>query len=164
MHLPLTVRLDKQPDGVYVDVVGEGVQDRIGPFNVNDPSQLLQAVLSRPEQEGLGTPSRRMLKRARRTEKGIAEDVGGKQQKNSGALPWAKGDVRKKGELRIESKTTRSKQYTVTRRELDKIRGECGLGEKPAFVITFVNRGTLREEDKWVLIPYEDWRATHKNR
>lgn len=161
MHLPLIIGADFQPDGVYIDVVGQGAHERIGPFTASQSAEIL---LTTPEVKGAQPPSKKMRKRAKRSEEEIADSVGGRRQKNSGALPWAKGDVRKKGELRIEAKTTKSKQYIVTRRELDKIRGECGLGEKPAFVIVFVNPGTLREEDKWVLIPYEDWHATHKHR
>lgn len=153
-------------EGLYIDMfVGTG-HDRIGPFLENEYNEEVTAVIeTKPEdQKGPSPPSNRLRKRARKEEEKIAEDIGGKAQKASGALPWAKGDIRKRGQHRLESKVTRSKQYIVTRAELNKIRGEASAGEKPAFVITFVNRDTLREEDCWVLQPYEDWHAANVDR
>lgn len=105
-----------------------------------------------------------MRRRALKSEMQIAEDIGGRTQPNSGAVAGYKGDVRKRGQHRIEAKTTRTKSYHVTRKELNKIRSECTFGEKPAFVIVFVNPATLREEDKWVLQPYGDWHEANVDR
>lgn len=168
MHLPLTLAFHPTDNGIVVDIIAEGTEVESTTF---DPKEFANGevvrhlLLSTPEiKPGRVPPSKRIKKRARREEELIAEQVGGKRQKGSGALPWAKGDVRKKGHLRIESKTCKVKQYTVTRHELDKIRGECGMNEKPAFVITFIHPQTLRQEDKWVLIPYEDWNEAHLDR
>jgi len=164
--LNLDVAFEVTNEGTFLNIFRrDGGHDRVGPIDFTDPSKSYQAVLVLPDlKTGPTPPSRMMRKRANRTEEDIAEDIGGKKQKASGALPWAKGDVRKKGEHRIEAKTTRSKQYIVKREELDKIRSECGYGEKPTFIIAFVNPHTLREEDKWALTPYEDWHEAHVNR
>lgn len=90
-------------------------------------------------------------------EQKLADSVGGVRQKGSGALPWAKGDVRKRGELRGEAKQTRAKQYTVKREDLDKIRSECSFGEDPFLAVWFCDQN-WKPEDKWVLVPEAIWR------
>lgn len=103
-------------------------------------------------------PSKKDRRLSRKQEHRIAEDIGGRRQPGSGSQDHAKGDVRKKGAFRIEAKYTRAKQFTLKREELDKISGECGHGEKPAFQVDFLNNVTGRVEDSWVVIPYEDWK------
>jgi hypothetical protein len=165
VHLQVEIYAEDRLDGIYLHIFHGEAFDLVGPLsrdgNIMDTK--FTAHLDYEPPKGPRPPSERMRKRAKRTELEIAEDIGGKAQKASGALPWAKGDVRKRGEHRIEAKTTKTKSYHVTRKELDKIRGECAYGEKPAFVISFVNPGTLREEDKWVLQPYGDWHAANVN-
>jgi hypothetical protein len=164
VHLQVEVIQEWRDGFLYLHVFSGEASDLIGPIQyVPGIEARFTALLSYEPPKGPHPPSERMRKRAKRTELEIAEDIGGKAQKASGALPWAKGDVRKRGEHRIEAKTTKTKSYHVTRKELDKIRGECAFGEKPAFVISFVNPGTLREEDKWVLQPYGDWHAANVN-
>lgn len=162
MRLPLKLELFDRGDGVIQGTLSaEGADsDTFAiPFESLVNGTATTVLLEFPEQKSPGArpPSERLRKRARKSELVIAEDIGGKAQKNSGALPWAKGDVRLRGKHRIESKTTQTKSYHVTRRELDKIRSECSFGEKPAFVIVFINPSTFREDDKWVLQPYADW-------
>jgi len=166
MHVStLTFAFEVTHEGTFLNVFREdGASDRVGPINFQDPNAVYKAMLIVEETKGQAAPpSKKLRKRARRTEIEIAEDIGGKAQKNSGALPWAKGDVRKKGEHRIEAKTTTRKQYVLKRSELDKIRSECGYGEKPTFIVTFINPETHRKEDQWALTPYEDWHAAHVN-
>jgi Holliday junction resolvase len=68
-----------------------------------------------------------------------------------------KGDVRLKGKLRIECKSTDAKSFTVTREMLDKIAdAACLAGERPVLAVRFANNfgQTLREVfvvEKWVL-------------
>lgn len=95
-------------------------------------------------------------KRSQRQELELAEDTGGRIQKGSGCLPWAKGDVRKRDNFRAECKFTRSKSFTVTRAILDKIRSECAPTETPVLDITFAEP-TGRTGDRWVAIPYSAW-------
>ena len=101
-------------------------------------------------------------RRAMRQEATLAEDTGGRTQRGSGSLPWAKGDVRKKGEFRAECKFTRSKSFSVTRAILDKIRSECSFDETPVLDISFVS-GTGKTEDRWIAIPYEEWLRLRKD-
>lgn len=168
MHLPLTVILKRTVEGLFLHLFANSASDQVGPLhegtlNVGD-EKVFDAILSIEDVPMNHAPSSRLKKRSRREELKIAADIGGRAQPNSGALPGAKGDVRKRGEHRIESKITGSRQYILTRKLLDKIRGECAMGEKPAFIITFIHKQTLREEDRWVCIPYEDWHEAHVNR
>lgn len=93
-----------------------------------------------------------------RQEAQVAEDLGGRRQRGSGAVPWRKGDGRVKGKYLIENKLKLTKGIRITREELNKIRSECGPGEVPLFEVDFANRTTLQVEDRWVLVPYEHWK------
>lgn len=100
-------------------------------------------------------------RRSRRQESKLANEAGGRAQKGSGNLPWAKGDVRKKGSFRAECKFTKKKSFSMTREILDKIRSECAFDETPVLDVTFIdNHG--RSEDHWICIPYEVWLASQK--
>lgn len=113
-----------------------------------------------------GRPNRRpsnkgIRRRSRRQELQLAEEAGGRTQKGSGSLPWAKGDVRRKGKFRAECKQTRSRSFTVTRTILNKIRSECDFDEVPVLDVEFLGPGG-RTEERYVVIPYEDWLATQE--
>jgi hypothetical protein len=107
---------------------------------------------------GRRPPTKKDKRRSQELERKTAQRIKGKTQPGSGNQDHAKGDVRKKGVLRLEHKFTRAKQYTLKREELDKINGECSYGEKPVFQIDFLNPSSDRVEDSWVAIPYEDWK------
>lgn len=162
----IKVSAEVREDGLYLHLSSDGTDgDTIGPIDLNDPRSHT-AILQEIETAGPGShpPSRRLRKRADRTELKVAEDIGGRKQKASGALPHAKGDVRLRGKHRVEIKTCTLKGYHIKREDLDKIRGEAAFGEKPAFVVEFVDKFTLKREDRWVLIPYEDWHEAHVDR
>lgn len=100
---------------------------------------------------------------SRRQELGLATDTGSQVQKGSGSLPWAKGDVRKRGTFRAECKFTRAKSYSVTRGTLDKIRSECASNETPLLDLQFLDKhGAI--DDRWILIPYDVWLAQQKGK
>lgn len=107
-----------------------------------------------PDKQAPGKKTKRL---SQKQERRIAEDIGGRTQPGSGNQAHAKGDVRKKGEFRVEAKFTKSKQFILKREELDKISGECAHKEKPVFQIDFRNSTTSKVEDSWVAIPYLDW-------
>ena len=67
----------------------------------------------------------------------MAKKLGAKRQKASGALPGAKGDLRKTGSMRGECKLTRAKSFSLKLADLVKIENEAELGENPAFFIEF---------------------------
>lgn len=149
-------------DGIYLDIFYGTSHDQVGPLQ---EGAQLQAILEPPEVEAPKGGVRPSLRRAaKRSENKLAAEIGGKRQPNSGATPGAKGDVRKRGELRMECKTTTTKGYRVTRAELDKIRAEAGRNEVPGLVIQFIHPGTHREEDRWVLIPHEHWHEAYVHR
>lgn len=104
-----------------------------------------------------GPPSRQVQKASRRNEARVAKGIGGRVQPGSGNQPGAKGDVRKRGEFRIENKDSYSNQYILTTKTLDKIRGECAFREKPVLVLTFMEKGSHRPRDRWAIVPYNDW-------
>jgi hypothetical protein len=73
--------------------------------------------------------------RAKVQEKNLARRVGGKQTNGSGAGN-EKGDVRLKGFVRIEAKTTKHRSFSVTTELIDKLEEACfGAGEVPMFEI-----------------------------
>jgi hypothetical protein len=101
--------------------------------------------------------SPKLRKSSSRQERQVAEMIGGRAQPASGALAFAKGDVRKRGVLRGELKQTSARSFGLKRDDLDKIRSECVGREKPFFSIRFTHPVTLATEDEWVCIPIEDW-------
>lgn len=72
-------------------------------------------------------------------ERKAAEDVGGRVQPGSGAPEFYKGDVRKRGDLRLECKTTGSKSYNLKLSDLEKVKAEAVMGgaEGWAFQVEF---------------------------
>lgn len=105
---------------------------------------------------------KKLRRRASRQERELAEATDGKQQRGSGSLPWAKGDVRSRNRYRAECKFTQNKSYTVTRATLDKISSECSFGETPVLDIAFVGT-TGMTEDRWVAIPFSTWEKLCEN-
>jgi len=58
--------------------------------------------------------------------------------------------------FRAECKFTRSKSFSITKRLIDKLRGECDFHEVPIFDISFVSPEG-RTDERWVCMPYESW-------
>jgi hypothetical protein len=105
-----------------------------------------------------GPPNRRVRNTSRKRELQIAESIGGRRQPGSGNQPFTKGDVRRKGDFRVEAKECFGLEFKVNRRDLlDKIRAECSRGEHPAVVITFRDKGTHQELESWAMVPYQIW-------
>lgn len=95
------------------------------------------------------TPSHR---RAKKQEKELAKRVGGALTPASGAR-HQKGDVRKKGVLRIEAKTTKHSSFSVTLEMLEKIETASSLGgELPVIIIEF-NDGNGRKLKEVAVCP-----------
>lgn len=113
--------------------------------------------VEQPVIDTAGPPSRRVKNSSRKRELQVAKDIGGRRQPGSGSTPFAKGDVRKKGDLRVELKDCYSNTFGLTIPVLDKIRSECSPGEQPALVVTFREKHTHQERESWVVIPYETW-------
>lgn len=116
------------------------------------PETLTVELLEAPPQKG--GVSRERKRRANKQERDLANTIGGKQQKGSGSQLHAKGDVRKKGVFRVECKSTTAQSFSMKREILDKISSECLGMERPALDVLFLNDKTLREEDRWVAIPF----------
>ena len=64
-------------------------------------------------------------RRSMAQERRAAADVGGRVQIASGATPFAKSDVRKMVELRVECKTTRKALFSLKRDDILKLRKEA---------------------------------------
>lgn len=103
---------------------------------------------------------RKTLRKAKKTsqkqEQDIAEELGGRTQPGSGSQRGAKGDVRKKGELRVEAKFTTAESFSLKLDELYKIAGECGAGEKAVLVIDYLDPGTRRPKDRFAVVHFQD--------
>ena len=107
-------------------------------------------------------------KRSQEQELELAEELGAQMQKASGAMAGSKGDVRKKGVIRIEAKYTEWSSYSLKLEDLHKISSECRGREKPIFVIDFVERTTRRLTDRFAVVPFYDLKelldASNQNR
>ena len=105
-------------------------------------------------------PRRKALKKAKKTslrqEIDIAEELEGRTQPGSGNQAGAKGDVRKKGELRIEAKYTQASSYSLKLDELEKIAGEAAHGELAVMVIDFLSPGISRLRDRFAVLHFHD--------
>lgn len=123
-----------------------------------DTTHILKASLEdAPKLTGPRPPSRQRRKAVMRQERQTAELIGGRTQKASGVMASAKGDVRLKGILRGEMKSTEKKSFVLKREILDKIRSECMGAERPFVTVRFIHPITLATEDEWVIIPIEHW-------
>jgi hypothetical protein len=65
-------------------------------------------------------------------------------------MSGAKGDVRKRGEARIECKFTRAKSFSLKLSELQKIETEAEGDETPAFYVEFQGQ---QPHKRYVVIP-----------
>ena len=91
-------------------------------------------------------------KRSQKQELQIAGQFDGRTQPGSGAMPWAKGDVRKKGVFRIEAKFTEAKSYSLKLEDLEKIEAECEGAEKPIFIIDYLENGTRSLRGRYAVL------------
>jgi hypothetical protein len=96
-------------------------------------------------------------KLSQRQEVQIADSLKGRTQPGSGNQAGAKGDVRVRGELRVEAKLTKANSFSLKLEELNKIAGECSNGEKPVLVIDFLAPGTDRLRDRFAVLNYHDF-------
>lgn len=94
----------------------------------------LRSFLNRDKEKG--TASHR---RSRKQEKELAGRLGGSTTVASGSK-MEKGDVRIKGVMRIEAKTTKNNSFSVTREMIAKIEDAAlASGEVPAIAIEFTD-------------------------
>lgn len=92
-------------------------------------------------------------------EKAIARDLGGRVQPASGAFPNHPGDVTTDSCL-IESKFTKARSYTFSLEALHKLKREAELIQKiPVLVLEFAPPGARSYPERWIAMPYEDWKA-----
>ena len=78
--------------------------------------------------------------RWKKQEKEIADKIGGKVSKASGAGGYQKADVRKFGVVRIECKSTSKKSFRVDEKMIDKLERDCfGANEIPIIAIEILS-------------------------
>lgn len=135
---------------IFLLVEHEGVVERVGPL---EDGREETVVLEHPDlSKGRQPPSRSMKKLSQKQERRNAELLGGRTQPGSGASNRAKGDVRKLGEYRGESKYTFSKEYGLEKAVLEKIASECGVGEKPILFLDYKDKATHRTLGSFVVL------------
>lgn len=143
-------------DEVFVDIEHEGAVDRVGPLQ--DDGVEFVAVLEPPELNKGRTPPGKAIKRlSQKQELRNAEMLGGRTQPMSGASNRAKGDVRKFGEYRGESKFTFARSYTLEKAVLEKIASECGEGEKPLLFLDYKTKTTGKTTGSFVVMFESDF-------
>lgn len=139
---------------IFLDVYGDNTVDRVGPLR--DGEETL-AVLEAEKPKGAAPPTRAMKRLSQKQERRNAELLGGRTQPGSGSMARAKGDVRKFGEWRGESKYTFAASYALTREVLEKITGECKHGEKPLLFLDFKRRDTGKTHGSYVVMHESDF-------
>lgn len=152
-----TVRIVPETDengDVFLCVYGDNTVDRVGPLRAGEE---VLAVLEPEKPKGASPPTRRMKRLSQKQERRNAELLGGRTQPGSGSSSRAKGDVRKFGEWRGESKYTFANQYALTREVLEKITAECRHGEKPLLFLDFKNKETGRTRGSYVVLHETDF-------
>jgi Holliday junction resolvase len=91
-------------------------------------------------------------RRSKKQERELAGKLGGRLTSASGAKD-EKGDVRIKGVVRLEAKTTKNASFSVTREMVDKIEtAAVAAGEMPVLVIEF-NDGNGRKLKELAIMP-----------
>ena len=123
---------------------------------------------SSPDKASRKKGLRKAKKTSQKQEQDIAEEYGGRTQPGSGNQPGAKGDIRKKGELRIEAKFTTASSFSLKLDELYKIAGEATGGELPALFVDYLESGTRKRKDRFVVLQSHDFKelldASRKHR
>lgn len=94
------------------------------------------------------------LSRAQEIE--VAVELSADVQRASGALAGSKGDIRKKGSLRVEAKFTEAGSFTLKLDELEKIASECHGRERPVLVLDFKEKGTGKLKDRFAVVRFND--------
>lgn len=97
-------------------------------------------MIPTPKRLGGGSKLNASQRRSKVQEKETASRLGGRVTKQSGGGIFEKGDVRVKGLVRVESKTTKHSSFSVTDAMLDKIEMQAlAAGEMPVFEVDLRN-------------------------
>lgn len=118
------------------------------------PDGVHRLLLMVPESTIKRAPSRQTKKRSQKQERKVMASLpGGRTQAGSGSRPGYKGDGRVYDRIRVEMKSTTNQDMSiVSRKVLNKIRGECTGREEPIVVVDFADKITGRVEDQWALV------------
>ena len=95
--------------------------------------------------------SKKQKKAADRQEERNAWQFKATKHKASGSMPWQKSDGSSQF-IRYDSKGTRSMQFIVHIRDLQKVRSECHGQQVPLLPLQFMDK-SFRIVDEWTLIP-----------
>jgi hypothetical protein len=150
---------DMQLTVVQGEIRTNGATASFGPFCIQClVSTVHTLALSMPESKGGRATSTRRIKRlSQKQEASSAAATGARVQPGSGARPGNKGDTRRYGIFREESKFTFAQSFSLKKEILDKIRGECQGREEPVVNIEFRDKATGRVDDNWVVVPRHYW-------
>jgi hypothetical protein len=88
-----------------------------------------------------------------------AKELGGYVQKASGASDFAKGDVRKAGDLRVECKTTSKKEFSLKFSDLLKIQDEAMKGGAEDWVFQIEFQGQMGQNQKLAVMLWGTYEA-----
>ena len=143
-----------------VNGVSTTIGKMCGHCNYSKNELVGELQLPDPPPEKAVAPDRRLRRRADRQARDSAQETGALVHKASGALPYLKSDIRKKGVFRAEQKFTQNRKHFLLKREyLDKIRAETTHREEiPVLEILFVEPVTLKAQETWAVIPWEDFK------
>lgn len=94
-------------------------------------------------------------RKSQQQERRVAEELGGRTQPGSGSGDFAKGDVRVKGEIRAECKTTSAASYSLKLADLVKIHREAALGKLEMPVMSVQFQGPVGTSHRYAVIDWE---------
>jgi len=107
-----------------------------------------------------------MRKLAKQTKKSLNE-LGAKEQINSGAIPSYTGDGIINlsytiawglwDKVKIEHKATENKSFSVTKRILNKIISECNINELPVLQIQLIDKN--KKSDEFIILRKKDFKT-----
>jgi len=107
-----------------------------------------------------------MRKLAKQTKKSLNE-LGAKEQINSGAIPLYTGDGIINlsytiawglwDKVKIEHKATENKSFSVTKRILNKIISECNINELPVLQIQLIDKN--KKSDEFIILRKKDFKT-----
>lgn len=146
--------------GTFLRMEQDGVElHPVGPLKAGTPIDVdLVAAQAEDTEPRRKSASRENRRRSKRQEKQIAAAVGGRVQPGSGSIPGMKGDVVRKGDLRIEAKfTTNSKQYILRLDTMYKIASEAQGDEVPAVIVHFLDKLSGRPVEELAVLFRSDW-------
>lgn len=157
LSINVAVYAQHDPDGVKAKIIAssEGAQGELV-ITWDKFFGRTHTIVTMPPTGGMAIPIKTLRKRSQKQEQKRIEAIGGRVHTGSGALPYRKSDGSTE-HWRMENKFTTAQSYSVTLKDLLKLRGECQGYQNPVFNVEFQDKHTGAVKETWVLVPAAAW-------